>query len=137
MIWLPIRILSEGGPADSNPVTDTDNDGIPDYYEVLNGYDPDVLADFVQDSINFTKHGGINDLDPFEEGSSKQLIHSRGESFRSTNYQFTLGVESFSSFVVFYNPGHPSYALPVESWPTSKEKQVITLLIYIGEHIVS
>ncbi|WP_456461974.1 T9SS type A sorting domain-containing protein [Reichenbachiella sp.] len=81
---------------------------------VNDGYDPDVLADFVQDSINFTKHGGINDLDPFEEGSSKQLIHSRGESFRSTNYQFTLGVESFSSFVAFYNPGHPSYALPVE-----------------------
>ncbi|WP_422358787.1 T9SS type A sorting domain-containing protein [Reichenbachiella sp.] len=81
---------------------------------VNDGYDPDVLADFVQDSINFTKHGGINDLDPFEEGTSKQLIHSRGESFRSTNYQFTLGVESFSSFVAFYNPGHPSYALPVE-----------------------
>ncbi|MEP2023751.1 T9SS type A sorting domain-containing protein, partial [Reichenbachiella sp.] len=78
------------------------------------GYDPDVLADFVQDSINFTKHGGINDLNPFEEGSSKELIQSRGEFFNDTDYQFTLSVESFSSFVPFFKPGHPNWALPIE-----------------------
>lgn len=78
------------------------------------GYDPDVLADFVQDSINFTKHGGINDLNPFEEGSSKELIHSRGEFFRGIDYQFTLSVSSFSSFAPFFEPENSNSALPVE-----------------------
>ncbi|SMD31738.1 Por secretion system C-terminal sorting domain-containing protein [Reichenbachiella faecimaris] len=78
------------------------------------GHDPDVMADFVQDSINFTKQGGINDLNPFEEGSSTELIHSRGEQFRGSDYQFTLSVNSFSSFAAFFEPGNPNSALPID-----------------------
>lgn len=78
------------------------------------GHDPDILADFVQDSINFNKHGGINDLNPFEEGSSIELIHSRGEQFRGSDYQFTLSVSSFSSFAPFFEPNNANSALPIE-----------------------
>lgn len=78
------------------------------------GYDPDVISDFVKDSINITKIGGIDDLDPFVSGGSRTLISPTGSDFRGTDHMFTCGVSSFSSFVPYYAPNNSSAPLPIE-----------------------
>lgn len=80
----------------------------------LDGFTTGAIANFVADSIRFAKIGGVNDLDPFVTGGTRQLIKPSAIEYGSTATIYTIGVSSFSSFVPFNNPEDPNDPLPVE-----------------------
>jgi len=80
----------------------------------LDGFTTGSISNFVADSIRFAKIGGVNDLDPFVEGGTRELIKPSAIEYGSTATIYTIGVSSFSSFIPFNNPEDPNDPLPVE-----------------------
>lgn len=81
---------------------------------IAQGYDGSTLPDFKSDSIYFTKISGIDDLDPFVEGGSRLSLKPKVFDLDGLGVAYTIGINSFSSFVPHYSPSNAGVPLPIE-----------------------
>lgn len=81
---------------------------------IAEGYNASELSPFKTDSIHITKISGIDDLDPFVSGGSREALNPVVTDAGSIGIAMTVGISSFSSFVPHYSPGNDDVPLPIE-----------------------
>ncbi len=73
-----------------------------------------TIDDFNADSIKITKISSLEFLDALTEGGTRSIHDPIVMDYNTDSKSYTIGINSFSTFVPHFGPGDPDTPLPIE-----------------------